>query len=194
MALITRHGHTRIHPYVSVALGLLLFACSRTPSSHTGQSPELESIKALTQRVGFDLMVPSTLPYGVDPKAETDYDTTTNEATMTFFPTDTNRSFTIPVIRIREALDPSSRICPPCPNLPQGDLELVQLGNRAILVRQSSIGERRLILSAYFRDQQLRVAAEFDWKFEQTAPTVLGQDARQQAMAILKSLSYVGDP
>src|SRR5438309_971979 len=163
----------------AMAFGLLAFSSCRDQNeqnqamAYGGALGDLDSgqlakynstFDGLGQTTGFHLLRPAYLPRGTSWEPETGSGLHENEAVITFYQADSDAPVhERPVIRIMQSKDPDKRICPPCPDLNESDLEEWDAAGTRVLVDVGNAGAERVFASIYFRASELRVEARFDW-------------------------------
>jgi hypothetical protein len=147
------------------------------------------AIDSLGETAGFELLRPTYLPAGTDWLPSTDYIADFKSATLTFYPLEsaepTSKRL---VIHIAQENDPDELVCPPCSGRDRPNLERYLLGATELVLKQGQSGESALFLMIYFRHDDIRVAANFDWQFEPGGPSVLTDDMRAEALKVVQSM------
>jgi hypothetical protein len=157
---------------------------------NSGQLAEYDRvISELGDKTGIEPLLPAYLPLGTAWKPETEDGLRKNEAVMTFY---RGRSDTPvserPVIRITQASDPDERICPPCADLDEGDLERWDAQGTTVLADVGQAGPGRVFASIYFRASGLRVEVDFDWDMAPEKPATITDDMKTEALKVVGSM------
>ena len=192
-------GMTRLSVTLLTAVCILFFGAACGGDSDQGgalaewTSEELAeyqaAIDSLSETAGFELIGPAYLPAGTDWQPSTDYIAYSEEAILQFYPLEsTGQVFERLVIFIRQDADPSQRHCPPCPDRDSSEFERDRIGDTELVLDEGRSGESAVFLVIYFRQNDIRVVAHFDWQFEPGAPLVVTDDMGAEALKVVQSM------
>jgi len=168
-------------------LGLCLSVGVLSCNGGGSVSTKPSEVTQLEQRAGFELLWPSSLPPGSDPKPQPEYDSEHQVAQLTYFRTNGDEASDTPVIFIFEALDPSERFCPPCPGRDSIALESSIVAGRNVYFREVRTGGG-VSLDLFVRHRGVRLEVIFDWLIPSGSPAALTERMKQEANAVVRSM------
>jgi hypothetical protein len=146
-------------------------------------------VDELSATAGFKFLQPTYLPSGTDWLPGTDYVPELRQATLTFYPDEAVTSGRDRLlIHISEIFDPDEGICPPCGSRDSPDFERGRLGATEILFDSGEIRGGVELLTIYFREDDIRVAATFEWRREPSATPASTDELKEEALRVVQSM------